>query len=56
MNELLKIAIKTLIETVFQIVTGAGSHDEKARRIERATAALASETAAEALIREALKK
>ena len=55
MNELLKAAIKTLIETVFQIVTGPGSHDEKAARIKRATAALASESASDALIREGLK-
>lgn len=56
MNELLKAAISALIETVFKIVTGPGSHDEKAERLKRATVALTSETAAEALIREALKK
>ncbi len=56
MNALLKAVLAELIETVFQIVTGPGSHDEKAERLKRATAALASETAAEALIREALKR
>lgn len=55
MNELLKTAIRTLIETVFQVITGPGSHDDKAERLERATAALASETAAEASIKKALK-
>lgn len=55
MNELLKAAISTLIETVFQIVTGPGSHDEKAQRIKRATAALASEQMSEAAIDRALK-
>jgi hypothetical protein len=56
MNELLKDTIRALVETVFQVVTGPGSHDEKAARIKRATLALSSETAAEALIREALKR
>ncbi len=56
MNELLKATLRTLIETVFQIVTGPGSHDEKAERLKRATAALTSETGAEARIREALRK
>lgn len=54
MNELLKVAVRTLIETVFSVITGPGSHDDKAAKIERATAALASETAAEAAIRKAL--
>jgi hypothetical protein len=56
MNEILKAAISALIETVFQIVTGPGSHDYKAERLKRATAALTSETAAEALIRKALER
>ncbi len=56
MNEILKAAVSALIETVFAIVTGPGSHDEKAARIKRATAALVSESASDALIREGLKR
>lgn len=55
MNELLKAALRALFETAFQVVTGPGSHDEKAARIKRATAALVSESASDALIREGLK-
>jgi len=54
MNEILKVAVRALIETVFQIVTGPGSHDEKAAKLTRATAALASEQASDAAIRKAL--
>ncbi len=56
MNEILKAAIRALIETVFQVVTGPGSHDEKARRIERATAAIASEQISDAAIRAGLHR
>jgi len=56
MDELLKAAVEALIATVFGIVTGPGSHDEKAARIKRATAALVSESASDALIREGLKR
>lgn len=56
MNELLKVVIRELIETVFRVVTGPGSHDEKAAKLKRATAALASEHASERLIEEALKR
>lgn len=54
MNELLKIVIRELIEAAFQIVTGPGSHDEKAAKLKRATLALTSEHASDELIRAAL--
>lgn len=54
MGEILKVAARALIETVFQIVTGPGSPDEKASKLKRATAALVSEQASDEAIRKAL--
>ncbi len=56
MNELLKTVVRELIDAVFRVVTGPGSHDEKAQRLKRATLAIASEHASEAAINEALKR
>lgn len=54
MNELLKATVRELVETIFHIVTGPGSNDEKVSRLKRATLALASERASEATIGAAL--
>jgi hypothetical protein len=50
MNELVAAAVRALVQTVFEIVTGPGSPDEKADRLKRATAALVSERASDRLI------
>lgn len=55
MTELVAAAVRALVQAVFEIVTGPGAPDEKVARLERATAALASEQASEALIDQALK-
>lgn len=55
MSELLKTAVKALVQTVFEIVTGPGSDADKVGKIERATEALTSEKASEVLIDKALK-
>lgn len=55
MSEALKAIVRTVVETIFSIVTGPGSEAEKVAKLERAAAALASEKASEAAIDEALK-
>lgn len=55
MSPTLKAVAQELIEAIFSVVSGSGTESDKVAKLERATAAIASETAAEAAIDAGLK-
>jgi hypothetical protein len=55
MSPALKVVAQELVEAIFAVVSGPGTESDKVAKLERATAAIVSETAAEAAIDAGLK-
>lgn len=54
MSDAIKVALRELIQTIFEIVTGLGGEGEKVAKLRRAAETLASEKASDQAIDRAL--